>query len=140
MSNTVNLVARPHPFSQRPAMCEVPAGRTISRILADIVGDLPMAATIRVDIGGHEVPHQLWNRVKPKAGTHIHATVMPAGGDGNKWLRAILMVVVLIVAWYAAPLVAGVYGAAAGAVASAAITMLGALANSVLVPNRNSGT
>lgn len=133
------LIGRPHPFCQRPSVVAVQAGRTIAQILDDVLaGDEPVA-TLRVEIGGREVPRALWGRVRPKAGTQIAATVMPAGGDsGKKWLRAVLMVVVMVVAWYAVSAMAGAGYFAAGSTAAAnwtaGIYMLGSMAVNALVP------
>ena len=144
MTNTATLVARPHPFSQRPAVVQVQGGRSIAQILEDLLDGKDAAPTLRVEVGGHEVPRSMWQRVKPKAGTQIAATVMPAGGgsDGNKWVRAVLMVVVIIVAWAAAPYVAGAMTGTTAALASAAsiaiatsvLTMLGNMPERGLCP------
>lgn len=134
---TATLIARPHPFSQRPAVCQVRAGRTILQMLEDVADGTPLASTLRVDVGDIEVPKQLWDRVKPKAGTQIAVTVMPAGGDGSgKWIRAILMIVVAVVAWYAVPQLYAAYGigVATGAAISAGISMLGPITGPALVP------
>ncbi|WP_456953079.1 hypothetical protein [Lysobacter sp. HA35] len=98
----------------------------------------PIASTIRVEIGGAEVPRSFWASVRPKQGTPIHITRMPAGGgNGSKWIRTILMIVVMIVAWYAAPALAGAFGvttASGIAAAMGAIYMVGALRVPALVP------
>lgn len=130
------LVARPHPFSQRPSVVAVRAGRTITQILAEVQdGDAP-CATLRVEIGGHEVPRELWSRVKPRAGTQIACTVMPAGGDsGRKWIRAVLMIIVIVVAMW---VTAGAFGATvlgmSAATAGQVAMMLGTMAVNALVP------
>ncbi|MEJ7808457.1 MAG: hypothetical protein WKG03_21360, partial [Telluria sp.] len=136
--NEMVVVARPHPFSQRPAIVAVRAGRTITQILAEVQeGDEP-CATLRVEIGGHEVPRALWDRVKPKAGTQIACTVMPAGGgSAKKWIRAILMVIVIVIAlWITGGGAAGLIGSMGltAAQASAAVMILGTMAINALVP------
>lgn len=131
------VVARPHPFCQRPSVVAITAGKTIQQILDEALDGADCPATLRVEVGGYEVPAKLWAKVRPKAGTQIALTVMPAGGDdGNKWLRTILMIVVVVVAWYAAPYVAGAIGVSAsytGVIASG-LTMLGTMAVNALVP------
>ncbi|CAN7331993.1 host specificity factor TipJ family phage tail protein [Pseudoxanthomonas sp. LjRoot143] len=139
MSNAATLIARPHPFCQRPAIAQVRAGRTLRQILDEAMDGAPLPATLRVDVNGIEVPRAWWGRLKPKPGTQIHCTVMPAGGGGNKILRAVLMVVIIVVAWYVAPLIlAAMPGLAAAGVTSAMIasglTMLGTMALNALVP------
>ncbi len=128
------VIARPHPFCQRPSIVQVQSGRTIQQILDECRDGYELASTLRVEINGREVPTELWRHVKPKAGTQLSVTVMPAGGGGgSKWLRLILMVVIIIVAWYVAPLLVGAYGGTV-AVWTSAITMLGTMAINALVP------
>lgn len=135
------VIARPFPFCQRPEMCMVKSGRTIARMLEEIADGAPLAQTLRVEIGGYEVPPAIWGKVRPKAGTQIAITVMPAGGgDSSKWIRAVLMIVVAIVAWYAAPVLMGAMGASAATIAAyggmvaSGLTMLGTMAVNALVP------
>lgn len=135
------VIARPHPFSQRPAMCMVKSGQTISQILDGIRNGMPVASTLSIQIGGREVPAAIWDKVKPKAGTQITMTVYPAGGDdSSKWIRAVLMIVVAVVAWYAAPVLMGAMGASAATIAAyggmvaTGLTMLGTMAVNALVP------
>ncbi|MGY3265793.1 host specificity factor TipJ family phage tail protein [Lysobacter sp. HA35] len=132
--DTNALVLRPHPFSVDHGVRRVSGGQTLEAMLLEATEGEPVALTVRVEIGGTEVPRALWSRVRPKAGTAIHVTRMPAGsGNGAKWIRTILMIVVMIVAWYAAPYVAAAFGVST-AVASAAIFMVGSLIVNALVP------
>lgn len=131
------LIARPHPFAQRPAVVAVRAGRTIAEILEEATEGEGPCATLSVKIGGYEVPPKLWDKVRPKAGTQIECTVMPAGDSAKKWLRVILMVVVMIVAWYVTPYLTGTLGILAGATPSlvwSGLTLAGTLAVNALVP------
>ena len=91
--------------------------------------------TARVECGGYPVPREAWGRVRPKAGTTLHVVLYPQGGNGGKWVRAILMIVVIWFAWWAAPYLAG-YGASAGAVAAwtAGLTIAGTMLVNTLVP------
>lgn len=139
MSDTATLIARPHPFSQRPAIVQVKAGRNLREILREAVDGAPLPDTLRVEVGGLEVPRAWWGRLKPKAGTQIHCTAMPAGGGGGKLLRIVLMVVIIVVAWYVAPLIlAAMPGLAAAGVTTAMVasglTMLGTMVMNALVP------
>ena len=138
----VTLIGRPHPFSQTPSVVAVKAGRSLQQILDECRAGYELASTLRVEINGHEVPAELWQRVKPKPGTQIALTVMPAGGgSGGKWIRAILMVVVIVVAWYVAPMIMGTAAGAtlAGmgvttAMMASGLTMLGMALVNALVP------
>lgn len=128
------LILRPHPFSRDTGVVHVREGQTLEAMLLEATEGEPVALTVRVEIGGVDVPRALWAKVRPKRGTAIHVTRMPAGGgSGSKWLRTILMIVVMIVAWYAAPVVAAAFGVST-AVASAAIFMVGSLIVNALVP------
>ena len=88
-----------------------------------------------VTIDGYPVPRELWGKVRPKAGRTIHVTVYPQGGNGGKWVRAILTIVVMYFAWWAAPYLAG-YGASAAAVGAwaAGISIVGMMAINALIP------
>jgi predicted phage tail protein len=142
-ADEATVIARPHPFSQTPSVVAVKAGRTIQQILDDCRDGYELASTLRVEINGYEVPAELWQRVKPKAGTKIALTVMPAGGggSGNKWLRLVLMVVVIVVAWYVAPIIMGTSAGAAlagmgvtTAMVASGLTMIGMALVNALVP------
>lgn len=130
------VILRPHPFAQDPGFVQVAAGQTLAQMLEGIADGEPVGLTLRVEVGGREVPRALWSRVRPKLGVAIHVTRMPAGGDGGakKWLRAILMIVVMVVAWYVVgPAMAGKLGMTAAQWAGAAY-MVGSLRMPALTP------
>lgn len=127
------LVIRPHPFSQDHGIAYARAGLTVQQMLDGIMEGAEVAPTVRIEIGGREVPRQLWAKVRPKAGHAIHVTRMPAGGSGKKWLRTILMIVVMVVAWQVGLQMAGTWGLTATQW-SAAIYMVGSLLVNALVP------
>jgi predicted phage tail protein len=142
VANATNaVVLRPHPFSQDHGVAEVEAGQTLRRMLEALAGG-EVAGTVYVEIGGREVPRALWAHVRPKPGTTIHVTRMPAGGDsGKKLLRTVLMVVVAVVAmWVTSGGAAGWLGAGFGAgttgamVLGAAVYMVGDLRVPALTP------
>ena len=71
----------------------------------------------------------------------MHATAIPQGGNGGKWLRTILLIVVAIVAiWVTGGAAAGLLGSAfaagttGAAVLGAAIGIIGAMAINALIP------
>lgn len=95
------LMLRPHPFTADVGTFPVRGGRSLLAMLEDAAQGRQLAGTLRVEIGGHEVPRELWARVRPKEGTAIHCTVMPAGGgNGSKILRTVLLIAVAVVAMW----------------------------------------
>ena len=132
------LVFRPHPFSQDYGVVVADSGQTIQQMLDGIMEGAEIALTVRVEIGGREVPRALWPKVRPKPGKTLHVTRMPAGSDsGKKWLRTILMIVVAVVAIAAT----GGWGASffssfglTAAQAGAFVFMVGSLLINALVP------
>lgn len=134
MQDTCTVVAKPHPFQVERVTAEFQQGKTITEMLGDAV-----AHSCEVTINGVRVTREWWDKVRPKAGQILHIAVFPqGGGSGNKWLRAVLMVAVMVVAWYAAPYLTGpTYGVFAGAstqLVAAGIYLVGSLHGEALVP------
>lgn len=131
------LVLRPHPFAFDHGTYAVREGQTLQQMLEEAAQGAELRTTLRVEIGGREVPAALWSKVRPKAGVPIHVTGMPAGGgSGRKWIRTILLVVVMVAAmWITGGGAASAWGwgsawaagGAAATVAGAAISIIGAL-------------
>jgi mRNA-degrading endonuclease toxin of MazEF toxin-antitoxin module len=92
----VSLVARPHPFQPDTYYAEAVAGQTIAELLG------PGARhSLRVEVGGVEVPAQVWHRVKPKAGQQLTVTAFPqGGGNNNKLLKIVVVIVAFAYLWY----------------------------------------
>lgn len=128
-SGDCTIVAKPHPFRSDTVCAPVKAGQTLLQMLGE-----GASQALEVRVGGEVVPRVLWAKVKPKAGQYVHATVFPQGGDGGKWLRTILLVVVAIVAWYAAPYVAGALGVTSAAGVAAVGAALGIIGNMLVTP------
>lgn len=132
------LVLRPHPFQMDAGVIQVKAGRSLQAMLDAVADGHALAPTLRVEIGGIEVPRELWPRVRPKEGTAIHATVMPAGGKGGKLLRTVLLIVVAVVAiWVTGGGAAGFFasfGVTNAAVAGALVSIVGNLLVNALIP------
>lgn len=99
------IVLRKHPFAQDAGVFRVQAGQTLEAMLREGAQGAELSETLQVQVGGIVVPRHLWARVRPKAGTSIHVTAVPRRNSGL--LQAVLLVVVAVVAWYAAPLLAG---------------------------------
>lgn len=119
--NDIIVIARPHPFDSETLCATFPAGRTLAGMLG--------AASISCEasIGGEVVPRALWAKVKPKPGQFVHVRNFPQGGSGSKWLRAVLMIVVVIASIYTAGAVGAAYGATAGSLAGAAVSIVGSM-------------
>lgn len=133
------LVLRPHPFTMDAGMFPVRSGQTLQAMLDEAAQGAEIAATLRVEIGGYEVPRALWAKVKPKAGTAIHATVMPAGGSGGKILRTVLLVAVAAVAtWLTMGGASSMFASGSFWATTAGSATLGAAAS--LIGHRAGGT
>ncbi|HJP97426.1 MAG TPA: hypothetical protein VJ862_02580 [Rhodanobacteraceae bacterium] len=136
-ARTFPVIAKPHPLQSDTVVAYMREGQTLREALGDNT-----AYSLTVEVGGIEVPEHMWDRVRPRAGVPVHVRVYPQGGNGGKWLRTILLVVVMIAA------VAVTYGAAAGlfgagtlaagsmsaALAGAAIGIVGSLVVNALIP------
>lgn len=137
MTDKQSLLLRPHPFTMDHGVVTVHAGQTIEAMLREAAGG-EVRATLRVEIGGYEVPPALWARVRPKLGTAIHVTAMPAGGGGaRKILRTLLLVALTV---FTAGVASGAYLAGVtvlgmgGATLAAAISIVGSLVINALIP------
>lgn len=128
--SSITVIANPHPFTgDETVYAECRAGQTLAQMLGPNVSN-----TAQVTVGGYPVPRELWAHVKPKPLSLVHVVLYPQGGNGGKWARAILLIVVAIVAWYASPYLAAAYGGSA-AVWAAGITIVGSmLVNALISP------
>lgn len=129
-TDVMPLVLRPHPFSADAGVVYARPGQTIGQMLRAAAGDRELAP-VEVRVGGYEVPAAMWDRLRPKQGAVIEVTGLPQGNMNANW-RAVLMIVVMVVAWYAAPALAGTWGMGEAAWGSA-IMMVGNLAINALV-------
>lgn len=134
-SESFLIVGKPHPFSTDAVHCHIPAGQTLLQALGE---NVTLAA--KIEVGGWEVPRSLWAGFRPKPGVPVHITAFPQGDTGKKILRIVLLIVIAIIAWYCAPLIAGAMGltgtalAIGTAVIGAAITMIGGMIVNALIP------
>lgn len=146
-NNQLQLVACPRPFSDAQIVRQVDAGGTLSEILdangmADVVSGHWLDA--RVEVGGVLVPVEYWQRVRPKGGVLVTVRVCPAGGEGGNKdiMRAVLMIGVMAAAMTIPGMQVFAAGAALagwGAVAGAAVGIMGALAVNALIPPPSDG-
>lgn len=106
-----------------------PAGLSIEAALGHDV-----ALTVRVTVGGVEVPRSMWGKVRPRSGAQVIATLEPQGGGGGKVLRLVAVAVLTyFTAGAGATWAAGWAGSYAGAVYAGAF-VLGSLAINALIP------
>jgi hypothetical protein len=129
---TFPAVVKPHPFASDTSVAYVREGQTLREMIGSDATD-----SLRIEVGGVEVPAHMWGSVRPRAGTPVHITAIPQGGNGGKWLRTILLIVVAIVAWEVAPYLTGEFGVFAGAntaMVAAGLALVGQLAITPLIP------
>jgi len=89
-AQSCTLVACPNPLQPSERMfAHVPAGRT----LAEMIGS-DASHSLSIEVGGREVPRELWAHTRPKPGQTIHATNFPQGGQARKWVRTIIIAVI----------------------------------------------
>ena len=132
LAQTFPAVIKPHPLTSDTSVAYMREGQTLREVIGPDATD-----ALRIEVGGIEVPEHMWDKVRPRAGTPVHVTVIPQGGNGGKWLRTILLVVVAIFAWEIAPYLTGEFGLLAGAntaAVAAGLALVGQLAIRALIP------
>ena len=109
----------------------LPEGLTVEQMLALVQPDPTLISHAHVFIGPDRIPREFWNRVRPKAGTHITIRVLPSGGI----VRTILSIAVIAAAVIAPQLLftSAFLATTAGTLAAAAVSGGIALAGSLLV-------
>ena len=134
LAQTFPAVVKPHPLTSDTSVAYMREGMT----LRDVIG--PDATdSLRIEVGGVDVPAHMWDKVRPRAGTPVHVTVVPQGGNGGKWLRVVLLIIIAVVTYgiggYAglAASAASTFGGTA-AVWAAGIMLVGTLAVTPLIP------
>lgn len=98
---------------------EARAGQTVAEILG-----AQAAYSLRVSIGGIEVPRAIWTRVRPKAGQRVHIEFWPQGGGARKWILTIVAVVATV---FTAGAAAGASWALVGGLSATTVMVGGAL-------------
>lgn len=119
--STFDLTAVSHPFRTEHIRVEVEEGLTVEEMMLEAVPDPFLRDYMAVAIEGHIIPKRYWHAVRPHAGVKVTARAVPQGGDKNP-LAIILSIVVIAVAAFAGPLVAGALGLTAGTTAFAAVS------------------
>lgn len=135
------VVVKDDPFSDRPPrLIKAEAGTPISE-LVDMAGFEQLEIEhAEASINGEVVEAELW--AETEAHDHVQIVVLPqGGGDGNKLLRTILTVAVIVAAFYVGPQVAAIFATegtkaftAISYLTTAAVTTLGQLAVNAIVP------
>lgn len=138
-----------HPFYDAagltPVAVPMPKGLTVAQMLdrilpeAERVDSADLVVTVRRGTHSHELPAELWARVRPREGSEILVTRMPAGSGT---LRSVAMLAVSAFAiWVTGGAAAGLLGSAFGAgtfgaaMLGMATSMVGmALVNSLIPP------
>ncbi len=152
----VMVAARPSPFKIERRGHTARHGQTIAQILADLVGEGSIGPEVFefgvVTIGGHEIPRDVWHRVRPRPGRYmVEVALRPRGGGarggGGKNIFGTIAAIALLVA--ATAISGGLLGPggalsisstlfAAGstsaALAAAGVSIVGALALNALAP------
>ncbi len=136
------VVVKDDPFSDRPPrLLKAKSGTPISE-LVDMAGfeQLEIDHT-EASINGEAIDAELWAETPGQ--DHVQLVVLPqGGGDGNKLLRTVLTIAVIVAAFYLGPEVAAFFAAegtkafaAISYLTTAVITTVGQLAiNSILPP------
>ncbi|MCM0018436.1 MAG: host specificity factor TipJ family phage tail protein [Tagaea sp.] len=108
-----------HPLSRLHEHAEFAPGLTIAEMLE--ASDFPprVWGWLRVHIGEHEIPRDLWRVVRPKPGAPLVAEIVPRRGGGGI-LRIVAMIAVIAFAAWVAPTIAGGLGLVGEAGTSAA--------------------
>ena len=128
------LTICPHPFLMERINRLAPFGLSIQEILDSTI-DLPKECTTSVQVDGTPIHPDVWASYYPSEGSSLVIRVVPMGmggdeGGGKNPLRMILMLAVIVASFYTGGAVGGIYGA----LASAAVTMVGTLLVNALVP------
>lgn len=137
---TPSMVVYPKPLGGERTEhfeCFMP-GETLGAYVRRIGITIP-SRVLRVEHNGREVPLALWQRLIPRHGDMVVISARGlGGGGGNKVLRTVAMIAVVVVsifAPYAAPAAWGAgFGTVGGALISAGVMLGGSLLVSALLP------
>jgi hypothetical protein len=140
----VRVVGRTHPLSGGRIDCEMPAGLSVSEMLAEALKDRPELVGRRdfiVSIDGHEILSKNWRRVRARPGATVTFIPRLQGGTAKAIIGLVIAVAAIIVAPYLAPgLVAALGGAISIGTATSLIAggliLAGTLAMNALFPIR----
>ena len=127
MTQTQQIILRPHSLSSDPGVVAVRAGQTIRAMLLEASGGAELSPDISVRVGGYAVPAAYWDRLRPKPGTAIHVVRDSVAGGGDTWKQVLGAVVLIVVSYFTAGAAttwgASLLGAGASAGAVAAVNI-----------------
>lgn len=105
-------------------------GETLSRYI-ERTGVQVASRRMNVWHNGRRVPSELWARLIPRHGDHVVLVPkMEGGSGGNKVLRTVAMIAVVVASIYTGGAIGGLYGA----LAQGAVMIGGSLIVSPLIP------
>jgi hypothetical protein len=130
------ILLRPHEFSQDVGIVPVKYGQTIAQMLAEANQGADYTTQLEVRVGGHVVPVEMWDRVRPKEGAVIHVTRLSLAGGGTRQIIGAIAMIALTYFTFGAGAVAG-WSLGTASVAGtfavqASVYMLGSLAINAL--------
>lgn len=142
-TEAVMLAAVPHPLRTQRIDGTLPAGMTLAdvaeRVRASGTTRMPHDVVLMLD--GRPIAAELWPATRTEIGQRVEYRAVPRGSTAG---RIIATIAIMVVAWYAAPLIAGAMGFAAGttafgiasAAAGAAINVVGGMLVNAIFPVR----
>ncbi len=140
------VIVKDDPFSGRPPRLLSDRLIPISELVERAEIDPEDADLVRVFMNGEEIMRPLWPFVIARG--HVEIAVVPQGGDGDKVLRTLLTIAVVVAAFYVGGVAASAFGLEAGTAAYSAVSAgvagitstVGQLAiNAILPPPKLSG-
>lgn len=134
-SESLRVVAVPHPFKTTSIDISIPAGMSLSGILESVQPDIILRRYAHIFVNDGLVCKEHWGFVCPNKGDIVTIRVIPMDGGGGKNPLRTLMTIAVIAASFAFP---ALLGLTAGTFAFAAVQLgtlaVGMLALNALVP------
>jgi hypothetical protein len=140
---TVEVDCWRNPFVSRHDEHVLPAGQTVQSVVEKALVVRAVRRYARVWVApsrgadGVLIPADQWASVRLKPGCYVAIKVVPEGGGRKNLLSIILSLLVIVAAWYLAPIVAGAMGVTSAAGMQAvfsALSTVGKALVSALVP------
>jgi hypothetical protein len=138
--DVVNVVGWVHPLKAKRVFFRAQAGSTVKELLSRALEGHRLSRLtpyMRVEINGEVVPQRMWKHVRPKAGTLLTFRPIPAKEHAGAIISIAILVAAIVIAPYAAPLIAGFLGISAAVASSlfiAGVTLAGSLVTNAMFP------
>lgn len=129
MSDQFLVIAKPHPLKTETVSCQFPVGARISDIVGPVADD-----AVKIAIEGEYIPREMWERIRPKAGTQIEICRFPRGRTVKKIIAIVILIIIAYFAPYLLSYFTTAFGTFWGTVAYIAVTMLATMAAYALLP------